>query len=225
MIHLPFENRLEAGRALAAELHARGFERNAIALGLARGGVAVAFEVADRLNLPLDVVVVRKIGVPWQPELAMGAIAGNIRWLDEKLIRELDVPSDDVEDVIAQEEVAARRREELYRSGVSRLDIAGKTAILIDDGLATGTTTITAVRHVRSLAPSKIIVAAPVGSSEACERVRAEADDLVCLAVPERFYAVGEWYREFSEVSDESVQRMLAENRQKGRKKPGSAAA
>jgi predicted phosphoribosyltransferase len=225
MIHLPFENRLEAGRALAAELRSRGYNKDAVALGLARGGVTVAFEVADRLHIPLDVLVVRKIGVPWQPELAMGAIAGNVQLLDRELIDELRVPTEDLEDVIAREEARARRREELYRKAASRLELRGKTAILIDDGLATGTSMVAAVRHVRTLEPAKVIMATPVGSREGCKRLRAEVDDVVCLAVPDRFYAVGEWYREFSEVSDESVEHMLAQNRRCLNRKPGSAAA
>ncbi|MDE3198860.1 MAG: phosphoribosyltransferase [Acidobacteriota bacterium] len=223
MVHMPFDNRVEAGRALAIEL-AHKVTANAVVLALPRGGVPVAFEVADRLRLPLDVVVVRKIGVPWQPELAMGAIAGNVRVLDEGLIRRIDVPEADLHEVLAHEEEEARRRESLYRGGAPPLDLKGKTAILVDDGLATGSSMVAAVRYVRSLKPAKTIVAVPVASRSAVRRLQAEADEVVCVAVPECFYAVGEWYREFSQVSDHTVETLLSQSRRSAGDKDAEAA-
>ncbi len=213
MVHLPFADRLEAGRLLAAELSRRGMGKNAVVLALTRGGVPVGFAVADRLHLPLDIVVARKLGVPWQPELAMGAIAGAERVLDEATIRELGISREDVEAVAAREEAEMKRREELYRAGLPAQDLEGRTAILIDDGLATGSTMLAAVRHVRGLKPAKIVIGVPVGSREACDRLREEAQELVCLATPEFFYAVGEWYREFPQVSDAEVGDLLARSR------------
>jgi predicted phosphoribosyltransferase len=170
--------------------------------------------VAKRLHLPLDVIVARKLGVPWQPELAMGAVAGSARILDERMIGELGLSHQEVEEIIAREKAEMRRREELYRGGKPELGLHGRSAILVDDGLATGSTMLAAIRHLRSLEPSRVIVAAPVGSTGACKRLREEADDLVCPAIPEFFFAVGEWYREFPQVSDLEVQDLLAERHQ-----------
>jgi predicted phosphoribosyltransferase len=215
MIHLPFADRLEAGRLLAAEFSRRGIGQNAVILALTRGGVPVGFAVADRLHLPLDIVVARKLGVPWQPELAMGAIAGAARILDDRMIAELGISEEDVEEIIGREQTEMKRREELYRGGKPALDLHGHTAILIDDGLATGSTMTAAARQVRSLKPGRVIIAVPVGSREACGRLRREADELICLAAPEIFYAVGEWYRDFAQVSDGEVQSLLAESRRR----------
>jgi predicted phosphoribosyltransferase len=185
----------------------------------------VGFAVADRLHLPLDIIVVRKIGVPWQPELAMGAIAGTTRVLDGRTIQELGIADEDVENIIAREQTEMKRREDLYREGKPALDLHGRSAILIDDGLATGSTMSAAVRHARSLKPAKVIVGVPVGSAEACHRLRKEVDELVCLAIPECFFAVGEWYRDFGQVSDSEVRNLLAESRRQLRTHLGSAAA
>jgi predicted phosphoribosyltransferase len=227
MIHLPFEDRVEAGRLLARELSARRVVESggaAVVLALARGGVPVGFEIADRLHLPLDVIVVRKVGVPWQPELAMGAITGQVRILDDPMIRELGISDAEVEDIIAREQVEMKRREEIYRAGQPALDLHGRSAILVDDGLATGNTLLAAVRHVRSLDPGRIVIAVPVGSSTACARLRGEADDVVCLATPDHFFSVGEWYRDFEQVSDAEVRKLLAESRLQLQRHPGSAA-
>jgi predicted phosphoribosyltransferase len=213
MTHLPFEDRREAGRLLAAELARREIGRNAVVLALTRGGVPVGFAVADRLHLPLDAIVARKIGVPWQPELAMGAIAGATRILDENMIRELAISREDVEEIVAREQAEMRRREQVYRGDKPAPDLAGRTAIVVDDGLATGSTMVAAVRHARSMHPARVIVAAPVGSRQACAHLRQEADDVVCLAIPERFYAVGEWYRDFRQVEDSEVGALLEESR------------
>jgi predicted phosphoribosyltransferase len=211
MAHLPFADRAEAGRLLAKELSPHRFRSMAV-LGLARGGVPVGFAVADRLHFPLDVIVARKLGVPWQPELAMGAIAGTARILDGRMVRELGISDEDVEEIVAREQAEMRRREELYRGGEPALDLHGKSAILVDDGLATGSTMMAAVRHARSLHAAGVVIAIPVGSKQACDRLRREADDLICLSIPEAFFAVGEWYRDFAQVSDSEVQNLLRQN-------------
>ena len=219
MVHLPFENRIEAGRLLARELSTHGLTAgNAVVLALVRGGVPVGFAVADRLRLPLDVIVARKLGVPWQPELAMGAIAGNTRILDWRMIRQIGISDYDLEDVISREQAEMRRREDRYRAGAPPLDVQKKAVVLVDDGLATGSTMLAAVRHLRTLEPARIIVAVPVGSGQACERLRREADEVVCLATPPYFFAVGEWYIDFQQVGDNEVRTLMFESREQLRK-------
>jgi putative phosphoribosyl transferase len=225
MNHLPFENRLEAGRLLASELYGRITLGNAIVLGMARGGVPVAFAVASQLGLPLDVVVARKLGVPWQPELAMGALAGTAWILNERMIDELGITAADVEKVFAREQAEMKRREFLYRAGKAALDLEEKTAILVDDGLATGSTMRAAIRHARNLNAKRVIAAAPVGSRDAVERLRDEADEVVCPAIPAFFSAVGEWYRDFQQVSDDEVRGFLAEKQRPPKETVGSGTA
>jgi putative phosphoribosyl transferase len=208
-MHLPFGNRFDAGRVLAAELSSGRLPADTVVLGLARGGVAVGFAVARELGLKLDVVVARKIGVPWQPELAMGALAGASRVLDETTIRLLDISHEEVSQAVSRELGEMRRREELYRPGAP-IDLFGRTALLIDDGLATGATMLAAIRHTRSCAPEKVVVAVPVASLEASRLVRAEADNLITLATPRLFGAVSEFYIDFHQVSDVEVQSLLA---------------
>jgi predicted phosphoribosyltransferase len=170
----------------------------------------VGAEVAETLKAPLDVIVVRKLGVPWQPELAMGAIAGGTPVLDHALIRELQISAEEVEAVVARETREMERRERLYRGGRPAPALRDRTVVLVDDGLATGSTMVAAVRHVRGLHAHRLIVAVPVASSEACVRLSAEADECICLAAPEPFCAVGEWYADFRQVSDIEVQQILA---------------
>lgn len=225
MVHLPFADRVEAGRLLAKELSSRGIAPGSVVLALTRGGVPVGFAVADRLHLPLDVIVARKLGVPWQPELAMGAIAGEARVLDIPMIRELGIADEDVDEAIARERAEMKRREERFRTGAPALDVRGKTVILVDDGLATGSTMLAAIRHLRTLEPARAIIAVPVGSEQACERLGKEADDIVCLATPHQFYAVGEWYRDFQQVSDTEVQMLLTESRKQMQKHTASTGA
>jgi predicted phosphoribosyltransferase len=213
MVHLPFEDRTEAGRLLASEIGHRNTGGNAVIYALTRGGVPVGFEVADRLRLPLDIIVARKIGVPWQPELAMGAIAGTERVLDEAMIRQLEIADEDVESIVRREEAEMNRREQVFREATPAIDPGGRTAVIVDDGLATGSTMLAAARYARSLKPARVIIAVPVGSRQACARLRKEADELVCLASPELFFAVGEWYRDFGQVTDEEVRHLLAESR------------
>lgn len=214
MIQLPFADRAEAGRFLAAELATRKLPGNVIVLALPRGGLPVGLEVAKKLQAPLDVVIVRKLGVPWQPELAMGAIAsGSVQTLDRDLIRELNISREDIDAVIETEKAELERREKLYRRGRPALDLRGRTALLVDDGLATGSTMLVAVRYVRSLKPGRTLVAVPVASVQACERLKMEADECICLATPELFSAVGQWYADFPQVSDSEVQRFLEAGR------------
>jgi putative phosphoribosyl transferase len=210
MLELPFRDRAEAGRLLGAKLAGRDWPKDSIVLALPRGGVPVAFEVARALALPLDVIVVRKLGVPWQPELAMGAIAsGGMRVLDQELIRLERISQEDVEAIAAREKLEAERRERLYRAARPPLELRDRTVILVDDGLATGSTMLAAVRCVKSLQSSSVIVAVPVASRQACAHLRQVADECVCLAVPEPFGAVGEWYEDFQQTSDAEVRDLL----------------
>jgi predicted phosphoribosyltransferase len=214
MIRPPFADRKVAGRLLAAELAAelaRGsVAGDAIILALARGGVPVGFAISRELHLPLDVLVARKLGVPWQPELAMGAIAGETRVMDRRMIGKLGLSDAEIERVVESEQREMKRREDLYRGGRPAPDLAGRTAILVDDGLATGSTMLAAARHTRSLKPARLVIAVPVASAEACRRLRAEADAVVCLATPEFFASVGNCYIDFGQVSDEEVCQLLA---------------
>ncbi len=225
MIQLPFKDRDEAGRLLGAKLATCQFPENTIVLGLARGGVGVGFPVAAQLGVPLDIVVVRKVGVPDQPELAMGAIAGGeVQTLDQQLIRYLEVSPAEVQVVIASEKAEAARRERLYRQGRPAPELQGRTVILVDDGLATGSSMLAAVRYVKSLQPASVVVAVPVGSSQACQQLIKEADDCVCLATPEPFHGVGVWYMDFRQTTDRDVERLLEQSRGRMRAQDGEAA-
>jgi predicted phosphoribosyltransferase len=213
MFHLPFADRDEAGRMLADHLNFHKLADEAVVLALPRGGVPVGFAIARQLHLPLDVLTARKLGVPWQPELAMGAIAGGVRVLDERMIGELGITSHEIDRIAEQEQAEIRRREGLYRRGKEPLDLAGRSVILVDDGLATGSTMCAAARSVARLRPARVTIAIPVGSREACTCLLREADELVCLARPEPFVAVGRWYRNFGQTSDAEVEHLLAKNR------------
>jgi putative phosphoribosyl transferase len=162
------------------------------------------------LRAALEVIVVRKLGVPWQPELAMGAIAGSVVLLDEPLVRELEITAEDVERVVSIEKIQVQHREQLFRNGRQAPDLAGRDVILVDDGLATGSTMLAAVQYVRTLLPARVTVAVPVGSRQACALLRREAGTCICLATPEPFSAVGEWYSDFQQVSNEEVRGFLA---------------
>lgn len=186
-----------------------------LVLGLPRGGVPVAYEVAHTLGAPLDVFLVRKLGVPGHQELAMGAVAtGGVRVVNAPVARGLGIPADVVDTVAAREEEELVRRERLYR-GEGRedrpaLEVTGRVVILVDDGLATGSTMHAAIRALRAMRPAGIVVAAPVGAPEACARLRDEADEVICPIVPEAFHAVGRWYEDFSQTTDEEVRLLLA---------------
>jgi predicted phosphoribosyltransferase len=205
-----FRDRTDAGRQLTAKLAAYAGRPDVIVLALPRGGVPVAFEVARALGAPLDVFLVRKLGYPGREELAMGAIAsGGVRVLNEEVVRRLLVPDDVIEAVAAEEEEELQRRERLYRGDRPPADVRGRTVILIDDGLATGSTMRAAVVALRQQRPARIVVAVPVGAPETCAEFQTEADDAVCARTPEPFYAVGMWYRDFSQTTDEEVRKLL----------------
>ena len=207
-----FEDRRVAGKALAVKLRAYKGDPDALVLALPRGGVPVAFEVAKALDLPLDVFVVRKLGVPWQPEFAFGAIAsGGVRILNKQTVHSLQLSELLIDAVSKNEQMELERREWLYRGDRPALNVSGKTVIVVDDGLATGSTMRAAVRAVKLQNPAKIVVAAPVASRETCDRFFADTDNL-CISVitPEPFYGVGVWYGNFSQTTDEEVQTLLA---------------
>jgi predicted phosphoribosyltransferase len=209
-----FRDRSEAGRRLALSLREYANRDDVVVLALPRGGVPVAYEIAKALNAPLDVFVVRKVGMPWHEELAIGALAsGGVRLLNEELIDAYQVDRRDVDRILRREEAELERREQLYRSGRPFPDLQGKTVILVDDGLATGSTMRVAVEALRKEEPSRIIVAVPVAAPETCDAFRDIADDIVCAVTPEPFYAVGLWYDDFSQTTDEEVHDLLARAR------------
>jgi predicted phosphoribosyltransferase len=206
-----FFDRTDAGRKLARALAGYAGRDDVRVLGLPRGGVPVAFEVAQALHAPLDVFIVRKLGVPSQPELAMGAVAsGGMRVLNDEVVGQLDIPESIILRVAAAEQLEIERRERRYREGRPAPQLAGKIVILIDDGLATGSTMRAAVRAVRLQQPISTLVAVPVAAASTCAALRREADEVVCLATPEPFFAVGQWYRDFDQTSDEQVHDLLA---------------
>jgi predicted phosphoribosyltransferase len=184
---------------------------NCIVLAIPRGGVVVGYEVAKRLGSPLDVIIPRKLGAPGQPELAVGAVSedGTI-YLDEEIVRLTGVDQRYVEKTAKAEMEEIKRRVQIYREGRLNIDVRDKVVILVDDGLATGSTVISAIRHLRKLGPRKIVVAIPVASREALARVRVEADEVYCKHTPSMFYAIGQFYADFEQVSDEEVLSLLA---------------
>jgi putative phosphoribosyl transferase len=207
-----FRDRVEAGRMLAERLGAYAGRDDVIVLALPRGGVPVGYEVAKALGTPLGVFVVRKLGVPGHEELAMGAIAsGGVILLDEPLVRRLGLGREELERTVANELRELERREEAYTGGREPPDVEGKTVILVDDGLATGSTMRAAVLAVGRLNPARNVVAVPVASPETCEDLRDVADETVCVLTPSPFRAVGLWYDDFSQTSDDEVRRLLAE--------------
>jgi putative phosphoribosyl transferase len=206
-----YRNRTDAGRQLAAQLREYADRPDVIVLALPRGGVPVAYEVARALHVPLDVFIVRKLGLPSHPELAMGAIAsGGIRVIDEAALRRFGVTDEQLAAVAAAEERELERRERQYREGLPLPDVTGKTVILIDDGLATGATMAAAAAALKAQGPAKLIVAVPVSAPETCDAFREIVDEVVCGATPEPFYAVGLWYEDFSQTSDDEVHDLLA---------------
>jgi len=209
---LPFRDRHQAGRVLADKLaHHRG-SKNLLVLALPRGGVPVAFEVAHALQAPLDIFVVRKLGFPGHEEYAMGAIAsGGVRVMNP--MPGITVSPQAVAAVVAREEAELVRRELLYRDGRPAVSIQGRTVIVVDDGLATGSTMLAAVEAIRQQHPAHLVVAVPVGAEETCEQLRAKADEVVCAATPYPFRAVGLWFRDFPQTSDDEVHQLLEEAR------------
>jgi putative phosphoribosyl transferase len=207
---LPFQDRAEAGRILAAKLSAYSSRDDVLVLGLPRGGVPVAFQVAQALKAPLDVFVVRKLGTPWNPELAMGAVAsGGVQVLDLSIVKELCVSEVDIQEVAASELRELERREKLYRSNRPAPELSGKTVILVDDGIATGCSLLAAIAAIRRRKAARIVVAIPVAPAYGCSAIRAEADEVVSVAEPEQFLAVSQWYEDFSQISDDDICSLL----------------
>lgn len=207
----PFRDRHEAGRLLAASLAAYANRPDVLVLALPRGGVPVAYEVACALDAPLDVFVVRKLGVPGHEELAMGAVAsGGVRVLNDQVVRALRIPDYVIDAVAAREQLELDRRERLYRGGRPPPDVRGKTVILVDDGLATGATMHAAITALRQLQPARIVVAVPTAAPDTCKALQAEVEEVICAITPEPFYAVGVWYEDFSQTTDDEVRDLLA---------------
>jgi predicted phosphoribosyltransferase len=205
-----FANREDAGRNLASRLVEYANREDVIVLGIPRGGVPVAYEVARALDLPMDIFVLRKLGVPGHEELAFGAIgSGGVRVLDREIVVALGLSELDIDLVTRAERIELARRERLYRGGRPPLDVRGKTVILVDDGIATGSSLRAGVLALRQMQPAGIVIAAPVAPPSAANRLRMEADDVVCVETPEMFYGVGQFYRDFSQTSDKEVNELL----------------
>lgn len=198
-------DRADAGRRLGDRLAARGPFEDGLVLGLARGGVLVAAEVATRLGAPLDVLVVRKLGAPGRPELAIGAVAGGVQVLNDRLVRNLGVTQEEIDEVARRELAELARRERTYRGGGSPVRIAGRRVLLVDDGLATGASMRAAVEAVRAGGADRIVVAVPVGAQDACTGLKQTADEVVCLHAPPAFEAVGAYYTDFRQTTDAEV--------------------
>jgi predicted phosphoribosyltransferase len=209
-----FRDRTEAGRVLAGQLTRYAGRLDVLALGLPRGGVTVAFEVAQRLQAPLDVLVVRKLGVPGQEELAMGAIAaGGVRVIHEDVVRSLQIPEEIIDAVAAGEEVELKRREKVFHGRWARHEIGGKTVILIDDGIATGSTLRAAIQVLKKQQPARLVVAVPFASPSACDEFEDQVDEMVVAHSTDAFWAVGQAYDNFSQVTDEEVIRLMEMSR------------
>jgi putative phosphoribosyl transferase len=206
-----YQDRTEAGRVLAQKLSRYANRDDLIVLALPRGGVPVAYEIARALHAPLDVFVVRKLGVPGHEELAMGAIAsGGVLVIDPNVTQDLAIPPDVIRKVAALEQQERLRRERIYRGDRPEPQVNGRTVILVDDGLATGSTMRAAVAALRKVHPARIVVAVPVGASATCAELAPEVDEMICARTPESFYAVGEWYANFGQTTDEEVRDLLS---------------
>ncbi|HYL16935.1 MAG TPA: phosphoribosyltransferase [Terriglobales bacterium] len=207
---LPFKNREEAGRILAAKLLSYSGRGDVVVLGLPRGGLPVAAQIAEVLNVPLDVLVVRKLGTPWNRELAMGAVApGGVRVLDLSIVKDLCISEDDIEWVVTTEAKELERREKLYRGDRPPLALAEQTVILVDDGVATGSTILAAIAAIRRQNAARIVVAIAVIPASGCSAIRMEADEVISVAEPETYVAVSQWYEDFTQISDDDVCSLL----------------
>jgi putative phosphoribosyl transferase len=205
----PFTNRLDAGRQLTKQLKAYINQPDLIILGLPRGGVPIAYEVAKALHAPLDVLIIRKLGVPNQKEFAMGAISGHTHYLNQDLINTLNISPDAIQKIIHLEQAELQRREALYRANLPPLDVSNKTIILVDDGIATGATVHAAIQTLRIQKPKQIILAVPVAAASSCSALKPLVDNLICLQKPTDLQAVGQWYEDFSETTDTEVLNLL----------------
>ena len=213
----PFSDRREAGRELATRLPPVRADE-VVVLALPRGGVPVAYEIARALGAPLDVFLVRKLGTPGHPELAMGAIAsGGIRVLNDEVVQHLNIPPELIDAVAEREQVELERREAEYRHGAPLPSLRNRTVILVDDGLATGSTMKAAVEAVKHEQPARVIVAVPVGAPETCRALTTIADEVICARMPSPFSAVGQWYRDFTQTTDHEVTDLLEKGRPEGR--------
>jgi putative phosphoribosyl transferase len=211
---LPFLDRLHAGRHLASKLKGYRGDPDVVVVGLPRGGVPVAFEIAQHLRAPLDILVVKKLGVPWREELAMGAVAsGGVQILDHALIRSLNLSNYYVYGLIARVEKEIQRQEALFRNGHPAKVLSSRTVILVDDGAATGSTMLAAAEAVRSQHPKQIVIAVPVASRDAYMTFETQVGKCVCLATPEPFCSVGQWYESFAQVTDAEVKDLSAQSR------------
>lgn len=211
---MQFHDRRHAGRMLAKSLSEYAGRNDVLVLGLPRGGVPVAYEVARELRAPLDVFLVRKLGVPGQEELAMGAIAsGGVRVMNQDVVEQIMISQREIQEVIEHEERELKRRERLFRGDHPLPDLHAKVVILVDDGLATGSTMLAAVTAVKHLHPTRVVVAVPVAAESTCQEFRRRVDEIVCLDTPSPFYAVGVYYDDFSQTSDEEVWNLLQESR------------
>lgn len=211
---MKFKNRQTAGQELADKLVSYT-EKDVVVLGLARGGLPVAYEVAQKLNAPLDVILVQKLSVPGQEELALGAIASNgIRVLNQQLVRSLDITSDEIDKIERREKQELERREQAYRGGDEKINLQDKIVILVDDGLATGASMRAAVEAVKDQMPKKTIVAVPVSAADTCADFKGRADEVVCLTTPADFGGVGAWYQDFPQVNDDQVRQLLKSAKQ-----------
>lgn len=206
-----FANRAEAGRMLAQQLDKYADRPDVLVLALLRRGVPIGYEVARALNVPLDVFLVRKLGIPGYEELAMGAIAsGGVRVVNDQLVRAIGIPEYVIDAVAQWEQKELERRERVYRGDHPPPDVRGRTVVLVHDGLATGATMLAAVRALRQQQPAHIVVAVPTASPDTCELLKNEADEVICAIMPEPFHAVGFWYDNFSQTTDEEVRELLA---------------
>ncbi len=217
---MKFRDRIDAGRLLANELKKYANDKNAILLALPRGGVVVGYEISKILNLPLEALLVRKLGTPGQEELAMGAIAmGNVRVLNEDVIKGLGIPRDVIDEVTEQEKRELERRNQVYRHGQPLPHLENRTVILVDDGLATGATMQAAVLAVKKLNPAYIIIAVPISAKNTYLKFKSQVDEIICLDQPEMFFGIGQWYDHFPQNTDEEVMQLLESAAQKEQKK------
>jgi putative phosphoribosyl transferase len=205
-----FQDRVQAGRELAKRLRAYANNPKVIVLGIPRGGVPVAHQVAEKLHVPLDIFVVRKLGVPGREELAFGAIAsGGVRFLDWDILNEVEIRDSQIERIVAIEQQELARRERAYRDDRDPIDVRGKIVILVDDGIATGSSMLAAVRALKQMEPARIVIGVPVAPFSTYTRLKSEVDEIICVETPESFYAVGQFYEDFSQVTDKEVTDLL----------------